>query len=264
MSLPEFQTSPCSFNCPTVHGRARYTVPSTHILKVDDPRHRDPVVAEADCLRIVYDLGLTSIQPELGTRRRTVRDRQTIRSASRTGKARSSSPRRRLPSAESRPGHTRGYGKYGRAGGPSLVEIAGLLDVWSVDSTEQRSQLLRAATLKVVVGNADAQGKNIALLYPSMNGVELAPLFDVVPTVWWPNRRQDMATSVNDRTHGHQITASDLEVEAIKRRLSERVAHRIVSETIEAARTSAQCLNGDSGVREFVEMRSTELLETYS
>jgi serine/threonine-protein kinase HipA len=241
-----------------VHGE-----PSTHILKVDDPRHPGLVAAETDCLRIAHDLGLTSIQPDLvdlgGTMcliverfDRRFEDGHLVRVHQEDA----------CQALDRDPDANRGRGKYEDAGGPSLAEIAGLLETWSSDSLEQRTRLLRAATLNVVVGNADAHGKNLALLHPTMTSLELAPLYDVVPTVLWENLRQDMAMSVNGRSHVRRIDANDLVAEALRWHMTERDALKVVSETVEAARDASQRLEGETGVREFVRSRSEELLHS--
>ena len=238
-----------------VHGE-----PSTHILKVDDPRHTGLVAGEADCLRISHDLGLTSIEPEIvelgGTTcliverfDRRIEDGKLIRVHQEDA----------CQALDRDPDANRGYGKYQRAGGPSLAEIARLLDQWSIDARLQREQLLRAATLNVVVGNADAHGKNIALLHPTMTTVELAPLYDVVPTVLWENLRTDMAMSVNGVWSVDAISVSDLIAEGVSWHMTEKDTTRVVAETIEAARAAADQLEGDSGVAALVRSRSEKL-----
>ncbi len=242
-----------------VHGE-----PSTHILKVDDPRRPGLVAAEADCLRIARDLGLTSIEPEIielgGTTCLIVKrfDRRTYDDGhlERAHQEDSCQALNRDPDAN------QGRGKYQRAGGPSLAEIAGLLDQWSIDSKAQRDRLLRVATLNVVVGNADAHGKNLALLHPTMTEVELAPLYDVVPTVMWENLRADMAMSVDGVGNVHKIGVGNLIAEGVEWHMTERDAERAVIETIEAAREAADQLDGATGVAELVRNRSDSVLRT--
>lgn len=64
------------------------------------------------------------------------------------------------------------------------------------------SRLLGAATFTVLIGNADAHGKNVALLHPSPDRVALAPLYDMVPTVFWPTLRKRAARRT--RQHSRQ------------------------------------------------------------
>ena len=239
-----------------VHGE-----PSTNILKVDDPRHVGLVAGEADCLRIARDLGLTLSEPEVvelgGTTcliverfDRRIEDGHLIRVHQEDA----------CQALDRDPDANRGHGKYQRAGGPSLAEIARLLDQWSIDARSQRDLLLRATTLNVVVGNADAHGKNLALLHPTMTSVELAPLYDVVPTVLWESLRIDAAMSINGRWNVHTISVSDLIAEGVSWHMSEKDATRSVTETIEAAREAADRLEDNSKVATLIRSRSETLL----
>lgn len=239
-----------------VHGE-----PSTHILKVDDPRRPGLVGAEADCLRIAHKLGLTTIEPEVvqlggatclivGRFDRRVDDGRLVRVHQEDA----------CQALDRNPDANRGRGKYQRLGGPSLAEVAVLLERWSSDSVVQRARLLRSATLNVVIGNADAHGKNVALLHPTVSEVELAPLYDIVPTVLWANLRTDMAMSVNGVWGAHDIGAGDLIAEGVRWHLPRDVATRAVLDTIEAAREAARTLDGDSGVRDLVRSRSEALV----
>ena len=239
-----------------VHGE-----PSTHILKVDDPRHVGLVAGEADCLRIARDLGLTLSEPEVvelgGTTciiverfDRRIEDGQLIRVHQEDA----------CQALDRDPDANRGHGKYQRSGGPSLAEIARLLDQWSIDARSQRERLLRATTLNVVVGNADAHGKNLALLHPTMTSIELAPLYDVVPTVLWESLRTSMAMSINGQWNVHTISMNDLIAEGVSWHMSKKDAARSVAETIVAAREAAHRLEDTSNVATLIRSRSETLL----
>lgn len=60
----------------------------------------------------------------------------------------------------------RGRAKYERAGGPSLRQAAELLDTYSPDPQAELDRLARIVAFTVLIGNADAHGKNLALLHP--------------------------------------------------------------------------------------------------
>src|SRR5581483_9097662 len=112
-------------------GRPVHGHPSTHILKLDDARHPGLVDAEASCLRIARAIGLTTIDPELvtiGEQRCLIVerfDRVTVDgSVARIHQEDVCQALARDPEA------ARGRGKYERFGGPSLVEVAGLLESW--------------------------------------------------------------------------------------------------------------------------------------
>jgi len=73
--------------------------------------------------------------------------------------------------------------KYETFGGPSLVGVAGLLEQWGDFSAKE--DLLGQVAFHVLVGNADAHGKNISFLHREDGTVELAPLYDVMSTVYY-------------------------------------------------------------------------------
>lgn len=92
--------------------------------------------------------------------------------------------------------------------------MAGLLEPFARDIPYQLDRLLAVTTFNVVIGNADAHGKSLALLHPDAETVELAKLYDTVPTVLWPQLRTAGAMSINARWELEDITTEDLVDEA--------------------------------------------------
>jgi serine/threonine-protein kinase HipA len=110
-------------------GRPVHGHPSTHILKLDDARHPGLVDAEASCLRIAHAIGLTTIDPELvtigGQRCIIVKrfDRATV-----DGVVKRIHQEDVCQALARDPDAARGRGKYEKYGGPSLMEVAELLE----------------------------------------------------------------------------------------------------------------------------------------
>ncbi|HET9733515.1 MAG TPA: HipA domain-containing protein [Acidimicrobiales bacterium] len=194
-----------------VHGR-----PSTHILKVEDRRYPGMAEMEAACLRLAKAAGLTTVDVQLDTIggvaclivSRFDRRIDAGGGVTRLHQEDACQALGRDPDAN------RGRGKYERAGGPALREVAGLLDRYGADPVAELLQLVRVVTFIVVTGNADAHGKNLGLLHISPGVVSLAPLYDTVPTVLWPNLRAEAAMAVNGRTRLEAITLDDIAEEA--------------------------------------------------
>ena len=69
-------------------------------------------------------------------------------------------------------------------------------------------------TFNVLIGNADAHGKNLSLLHDPLGTVRLAPLYDTAPTLLWPKLRGASAMRVNRKEDLDAITLSDLAAEA--------------------------------------------------
>ena len=59
-------------------------------------------------------------------------------------------------------------------------------------------KLFDATIVQVLLGNADAHGKNYSLLYRE-GGVELAPLYDLLSTVAYPDLSPNLAMRVAGR-----------------------------------------------------------------
>lgn len=238
--------------------------PSTHILKVDDPRHPGLVAAEALCLDLARAVGLTTIESEL------VRIGETqCLVVSRFDRISTEGEVRRIhqedlcqaTGIDPEGGH-RGRAKYERAGGPSLRQAASLLDTYAAYPAAQLDRLVAAVTFTVSIGNADAHGKNLALLHPDPSTVALAPLYDTVPTVLWPNLRTDAAMAI-----GGQVALPDVSLEDIVReaRLWPHPADRaraVATATATALATAAAdgTIPADSAVAAYVSKRAAELL----
>ncbi|HEV7163623.1 MAG TPA: HipA domain-containing protein, partial [Solirubrobacteraceae bacterium] len=131
---------------------------------------------------------------------------------------------------------------------------------YAQDPREQLDRLLATATFTVLIGNADAHGKNIALLHPTAEHIELAPLYDTVPTVLWPKLRRQGAMSVGGRYELDAITIADLIDEARSWRHDPKRARLVVTETAAAVLEAARELDTDSAVAGHVIERSGQLL----
>lgn len=196
-------------------GRPLHGRPSTHILKRDDARFPGLVAAEGACLRLAAALGLTSVDVELaeiGEHRCLI--------VSRFDRAGSGADVTRLHQEDLcqamgvNPAHARGRIKYEDAGGPSLRDLAALLDRHARDGAGELDALVRAVTFTVLIGNADAHGKNIALLHDTPETITLAPLYDTVPTALWPKLRTRAAMTVRGRDRLADVTVDDIVAEA--------------------------------------------------
>jgi serine/threonine-protein kinase HipA len=195
-------------------GRPVHGLPSTHILKVEDRRYPGMAEMEAGCLQLARAIGLTTVEVRVETIADVPCllvsrfDRQVDGGAvQRVHQEDACQALARDPDANAR------RGKYQRAGGPSFREVAALLDRFADEPMAELTQLVRAMTFTVLIGNADAHGKNVALLHPDPTAVSLAPLYDTVPTALWPNLRREAAMAVGGRWVLQEITFDDVVAE---------------------------------------------------
>jgi serine/threonine-protein kinase HipA len=243
-------------------GRPTHGYPSSHILKVDDPLRPGLVQAEAECLTLAAQLRLTSVDAKIAT----IAEKQCLlvsrfdRRVLADGSVERIHQEDLCQALARDPEAARGRGKYQSAGGPSLKEAADLLDRYSASPQDQLDRLLAATTFTVLVGNADAHGKNVALLHPTAETVELAPLYDTVPTVLWPKLRTRGAMSINGRWELESITTEDLVGEAAGWRHDRRRARAVILETTTNLLEAASALPDDSAVRRQVMKRTERLL----
>jgi serine/threonine-protein kinase HipA len=245
-------------------GRPLRGRPSTHILKLDDIRRPGLVDAEAECLRLARAVGLTNIEIQLET---PGESRCLI--VSRFDRAVESAGVRRIHQEDLcqalgiDPGERKGRAKYGGPGGPSLQQAAALLDSYANDVEVQLDRLVAIVTFTVLIGNADAHGKNLAFLHPEPGRIELAPLYDTVPTALWPKLRREAAMSIGAQVSLPDVTLADIVREArIWRHPADR-AEEAARDTI-AAVTSAldqKVIESGSAVAKFVKKRARQLLK---
>jgi serine/threonine-protein kinase HipA len=235
--------------------------PSTHILKVDDRRHPGLVAAEAASLRIARSLELTTVdveEIELGGQTclivsrfdRRIRDEGAVE-------------RRHQEDAcqalDVDPESALGRGKYEAAGGPTLKKIAGLLDAYSRQPLTQLDRLVAVTTFTVLIANADAHGKNLAFLHDDAE-IELAPLYDQVPTVLWPRLRTTPAMSIGPRVAPFdELDLTDIVAEAKLWPHDPDRARAVALRTSERAAEAAENC-GHDGVAELVVRRAERLL----
>jgi serine/threonine-protein kinase HipA len=243
-------------------GRPAHGYPSSHILKVDDPLRPGLVTAEAECLKLATRVGLTSVEAELDT----IAERSCLvvsrfdRRIDMDGMVRRIHQEDLCQALARSPNAARGRGKYQDAGGPSFREAADLLDRYASKPQAQLDRLLAAATFTALIGNADAHGKNLALLHPSPETIELAPLYDTVPTVLWPKLRKRGAMSIAGRWDLGSITIESLLEEADSWRHPRKRARGVVTETAERLREAAVELGTDSPLRQYVIERAERML----
>jgi len=243
-------------------GRPRNGQPSTHILKLDSRSHVGVVAAEADGIALARAAGLTDIDVQLdsfgGIDCIIVSrfDRQPAADGTVTRIHQEDSCQ-----AVGRP-PTMKYEVRQGGGGPQLTEIARLLDEYSENAADQLDQLARVAAFTALLGNADAHGKNLAFVHRTPGRIELAPLYDQVPTQLWPKLTSDAAMTIAGALSLDTVTPAAVGREAKLWRHSPTRATAAASETAEAvlAATADGTVDPDGTVARFVRSRCERFL----
>lgn len=215
--------------------RPAHGLPSTHILKVNDRSHPGLVRSEHDCLQIARAAGLAAPPSEI--RQFAGVDAIVVERFDRTRADSGETLRIHQEDACQalgiRADTAMGQGKYERFGGPTFRQVAALLVAYSDNADESLMELLDRAVFTVAIGNADAHGKNLALLHPTAATIALAPLYDTVPTRLWPSLSQQMGMSISGILHVDHVTAAHLASEAQRWGLAEDTAAERVAATLE-------------------------------
>lgn len=195
---------------------ARGGAPSTHIVKMPDVNFSGMVLNEAFCLELARAMGLVAIEPrivELAPGREVLVVPRYDREVENFVAAREGSGLA-APSAGGIGGpatirriHQEDFcqalgftsdRKYTHRGGPTAEDLLRIDQVDAVGSF--RIQLLDGMIFNFLVGNSDAHAKNYALLHGRDFRTVLAPLYDVLSIVLYPDYRQGQALSFGAET----------------------------------------------------------------
>ena len=222
-------------------GRPLHGAPSTHILKVDDRIRRGLVRAEHACLELAAAATLDAANSFLLTAGDTeciiVRrfDRSEV-----DGQLTRVHQEDACQALGIDPGRNERRGKYEEYGGPGWRDVARVLERWAADPVEELLRLVDVMAFTVTIGNADAHGKNIALLHPAPGVVRLAPLYDTVPTMVWPELRPRAAMGVAGEFSLPAVDVEHMADEAASWGLDRKVVRERTLETVGRVRDAAR------------------------
>src|SRR6185369_8437263 len=104
------------------------------------------------------------------------------------------------------------------------------------------ANLLDAAIFNYLIGNNDAHGKNFSLLYPDKE-IRLAPLYDAISTIYYPELNSDMAMRIGREYSSDKVTPRDFEQLAGDAGLAKPLARRRVPELATVAIETLEKMN---------------------
>lgn len=206
-------------------GRPIDGTPSTHILKPEIRGYPNTVENEAFCMRIAGQLGL----PVAEVATTDVRKRPVLivgrydRVIDHTGQVDRIHQEDFCQAFALSPDQ-----KYEEHAGPTLRRIASTLE--AVAPPGDRDTFLRAVTLNVLVGNGDAHGKNFSLLHEDSGTLRLAPLYDVLSTLFY--EQYHLAMYVDKVQRMDRVTISRIVNEAGSWGMRRDRAEGIVSDLV--------------------------------
>ncbi|MBB4169307.1 type II toxin-antitoxin system HipA family toxin [Rhizobium sp. BK538] len=128
--------------------------------------------------------------------------------------------------------------KYASEGGPTFKDCFELLRRVSARPATDVLKLLDAAIFNLIVGNADAHGKNFSILYDDQ-GPRMAPLYDLLSTVAYPDLSPKMAMRIGKRATLAEMDADGWQMFAKEAGIGFPLLRRRITELCDSAVESA-------------------------
>lgn len=219
-------------------GRPVDGTPSTHILKPEIRGYPQAVENEVFCMRLAHHLGL----PVAAVETITVRGRAVLvvsrydRFVDPDGHVERIHQEDFCQATGNPPDR-----KYQEDGGPPIRTIARMLSNIDPDSL---ATLLRAVTLHVLVGNGDAHAKNYSLLHEPSGALRLAPLYDIVSTLFYKD--DQLAMYIDDVRKTDRVTLESLINEASSWGMNPSRASRSISPLLDAVPAAVEAARAET------------------
>ena len=161
--------------------------------------------------------------------------------------------------------------KFQKENGPSLKQCFSLLRDVSSAPVVELARFLDAVIYNFLVGNNDAHGKNFSLLYHGVGTenleIRLAPLYDIVSTVYYPELSRDMAMKIGGEYSSEKVTARNFEQLAEEAGLGKALVRARVPEMAErivAALGKIEITHPDAEkVAALIRQRSEKILDRF-
>ena len=209
-------------------GRPVDGTPSTHILKPEIAAYPNTVENEAFCMRLAQNLGLdvAAVETTQIAKRKLIVVERFDRTVSKDGSVERIHQEDFCQATGVSPEI-----KYEEDGGPKLRRIAGILQ--SVAAPDSLERLLQAVTLNLLIGNGDAHAKNFSLLHHASGALTLTPLYDLMCTLHYGDKRLAMYIDTVQRTD--RVTAERIANEAVSWGMSRERAVATIDDVLDRA-----------------------------
>lgn len=204
---------------------------TSHILKPPINRFPGTTENEAFAMRLAQKIGLSVAGAEIGR----VQDRSFLL-VERSDRRRGDDGRLyRLHQEDfcQALGFTSDH-KYAAEGGPVFRDCFDLLRRAASRPAIELLKLFDAAIFNLIIGNADAHAKNFSLLYREDGAIELAPLYDLLSTVYYPALSPRLAMKITKRHTLEEIKPGDWEKFAAETGLGARYVKSRTAELTDA------------------------------
>lgn len=227
------------------------SAPSTHILKPDFSTYKGVIFNEDICLRLAKKIGLSVAETIL----KKIEDINylLIKRYDRvfTETEKNSKKIKRLHQED----FCQALGisstkKYQQEGGPSFKQCFDLIRRESSAPVIDLGKMINAMIFNYLIGNCDAHGKNFSFLY--FDQLQLAPLYDLVSTLYYKNLDQKMAMKLGGEYHITNIHSDNFDKLADEIGFAKPEVHRKIFELIDAILSSLPTIELHDPVQEEV------------
>lgn len=176
---------------------------STHILKPDNLRLPGSVQNEALCMVLARRCGLTVA--EVTTGRAGARAYLLVTRYDRQARGQGTARLHQedLCQALGRPPAAKYQHNQSGAPGPSLADMFGLVRAHM--TARDINRLLDAVIFNIAIGNVDSHAKNYSILLGAGGSTELAPLYDLMSGLDWPNITENHAQDIGGQRRGRHV-----------------------------------------------------------
>lgn len=150
--------------------------------------------------------------------------------------------------------------KYQQEGGPLLRECIDLLRTWSTIPALDIRTFIDGLIFNVLIGNADAHGKNYSMLYPKGKR-QLAPFYDLVCTLAWPELSSTPAMKIGDCKSLDVFTSEPWQKMAAESRLGWPMIRERIRSLCKIVLQHLQTSSAQSQTRDEMEQRLALLIQ---
>lgn len=154
--------------------------------------------------------------------------------------------------------------KYQAEGGPGLKDCFAMLRRTSGNPVQDLGVMLDAVIFNLLIGNNDAHAKNYALLYDIDGTGRLAPLYDLVSTVFYPEIENRLAMKIGGEANPDRVAGKEIEAFAKDAGLGPALVKRRVSEFADRLRLRIREMEKPDEIAEKLAVLISERCERYA
>jgi serine/threonine-protein kinase HipA len=240
-----------------------YGHPSSHIIKRSPDRYPTLVDAEHAALTVARHAGLTTVNSWVDTvaAHRCLIVERFDRTFNDAGEITGRIHQEDACQALGIPASCK-YEVHHGGGGPDFESVARLLDLYTADPISQLERLASTAAFTVIIGNADAHGKNTAFLLED-GVIRLASLYDTVPTALFPPLRTEMAMTLGGTVSSDGMNLAALVRETQRWNLDPVRARATATKTAELALQAVDeaLIDPDGPLAAQIRRKATEFMD---